>query len=144
MHRKAPSAGLALALSAALGFGLVSSIESPVAAAPPPLLVAVQDGSPERGRQLFVVQCAICHRYEGIPQATGALGPDLTGWEAHPNIVNTVPNTPENLARWLANPMAVRGDATMPPLGLSTGQISDLVAFLLPAPVLEDSSGQQE
>jgi mono/diheme cytochrome c family protein len=103
---------------------------------------ATQDA--DRGRQLFVVQCAICHRYEGIPQATGILGPDLTAWETHPSIMNTLPNTPENLARWLANPIAVRGDATMPPLGLSSGQISDLVAFLLPAPAVDSSSEQEE
>ena len=41
----------------------------------------------------------------------------------------TIPNTPEDLSRWLENPQVIK-DCNMPDLGLSVDQIKDLVAYL--------------
>jgi cytochrome c oxidase subunit 2 len=93
-----------------------------------------QSGSAERGRTLFGSYCGACHRMQGISVATGVIGPDLTGWESQPLIAGVAPNTPQNLARWLTNPQTVKADAIMLPLGLTSAQVDDLVAFLLPPP----------
>ena len=91
-----------------------------------------QDGSAERGRALFRFHCSVCHAAAGIPAAFGTIGPDLTDLASRPLIAGVVPNTPGNLARWLADPQWAKADTAMPRLGLSAAQASDLVAFLLP------------
>jgi mono/diheme cytochrome c family protein len=115
---------LLVALACLGGVPLASASPSPASA---------QTGSAERGRELFSLYCSICHRLEGIPSATGDIGPDLTAFEMREVIAGVLPNTPDNLARWLANPQTVKRDATMPALGLSSAQTSDLVALLLPS-----------
>jgi cytochrome c2 len=96
---------------------------------------ALQGASGERGRSLFGLYCGACHRLEGIPLATGILGPDLTGFESRGQIAGLLPNTQENLARWLANPAAFKPGSLMPPLGLNALQTADLVELLLPSPI---------
>jgi cytochrome c1 len=42
-----------------------------------------------------------------------------------------VPNTPENLARWIQNPPALKEGAAMPPMqNLNEQQARDVAAFL--------------
>lgn len=90
-----------------------------------------QDASAERGRTLFSVYCSTCHAAAGIPAAL-IIGPDLTDFQSRPLIAGVVPNTPDNLTRWLANPQSLKPDSNMPPPGLSATQANDLAAFLLP------------
>lgn len=125
-----------------LGLALVIGGMGPSHAAPAGSMLS-QDASAERGRALFNLYCVACHRLDGVPLATGAVGPDLTAFKSQGLIAGAVPNTPENLARYLANPATVKRDTMMPPLGLSSAQISDLVAFLLPPPpTAEEPSGE--
>jgi cytochrome c oxidase subunit 2 len=39
-------------------------------------------------------------------------------------------NSPENIARWLANPPAVKPNSSMPNLGLNAADITALSAYL--------------
>ena len=41
-----------------------------------------------------------------------------------------LPNTPENLAKWLKNPQSVKKGVLMPDTGLETDQIIYLTAYL--------------
>jgi cytochrome c2 len=91
---------------------------------------AVEPGNVERGRVLFVQQCAACHVVQSIPQARGQIGPDLSNEASKPQVAGVLPNTPENMARWLRNPSAVKPGTAMPNLGLNEQQVQDLVAFM--------------
>lgn len=77
--------------------------------------------------------CIICHRVE--PLAFGAIGPSLTHVGSRTTIAGgTIPNTPEGLRRWLANPPAEKpGDLpgrSMPKIDLTEEELDALVAFL--------------
>lgn len=85
---------------------------------------------PAAGQALFLSgQCAACHKIAGTT-ANGSFGPELTNIASRPQIAGTLENTPENLAKWLDNPPAVKPGTQMPDLPLSQSDISNLVAFL--------------
>ena len=88
-------------------------------------------GDPARGAQLFARSaCIACHTIEGTT-AKGRIGPNLTHFGGRQMIAaELMANTPENLARWLRDPPAVKPGALMPPLNLKEDQIADLVAYL--------------
>ncbi|HEX3246785.1 MAG TPA: c-type cytochrome [Chloroflexota bacterium] len=88
-------------------------------------------GDPQSGRTLLIEKgCGACHTVRGVPEATGSIGPNLTGVASRPKIADTLPNTPENMKRWIMNPSVVKPGTMMPPLGLSDKEASDLVSFL--------------
>jgi cytochrome c oxidase subunit 2 len=83
------------------------------------------------GKQLFMnSQCASCHRIAGT-QAQGTVGPDLTHLATRTTIASgVIPNTPTQLAAWISNPQALKPGDRMPDLGLSSAEVSKLVAYL--------------
>lgn len=93
-------------------------------AVPPPTRAA------ERGRQLFVERtCANCHALTGLSEARAA--PDLTHFASRTTISSGVlPNTRENLTRYLADPQAVKPGVLMPNFRLSRDDLEALVAYL--------------
>ncbi|MBI4213871.1 MAG: c-type cytochrome [Chloroflexi bacterium] len=93
-------------------------------------------GSPERGRTTFVEKgCVTCHTLQGVPSATGVLGPNLTNVSLRPTLTEaSFPNTPDQMARWLMNPPAMKPGTIMPNLGLTDQQAQDLVALLYSYP----------
>lgn len=83
------------------------------------------------GKNFFFAQtCANCHAIRG----TGALataGPDLTHVANRKQLAaGLLDNTPENLARWLKDPQAIKPGCQMPNFNLNDDQIRDLVAYL--------------
>jgi cytochrome c oxidase subunit 2 len=85
----------------------------------------------EAGQQKFLQSgCIACHRIAGTP-AAGVLGPDLTHIGSRRTIAaGILENTPENMAIWLRDPMAVKPGALMPNLNLDEDTIRTLVAYL--------------
>lgn len=83
------------------------------------------------GRELFLRSACIgCHRVQGTP-AVGFVGPDLSHMGSRRTVAaGVLPNTPENMARWLRDPQAVKPGNTMPDPGLTEDQIRRLVAYL--------------
>jgi len=87
-------------------------------------------GDPEAGKAFFLTgPCAGCHTIDGTA-AHGQVGPNLTHIASSPQIAGVLENTPDNLKKWLANPPGVKPGTIMPNLGLSPGDIDNLVAFL--------------
>jgi len=84
-----------------------------------------------QGAQVFANgACVTCHTLRGTP-AQAKIGPDLTHFGSRKSLAaNTLPNTPENLAKWLRNPQAVKPGNDMPNLNLSDQDVDALVAYL--------------
>jgi cytochrome c oxidase subunit 2 len=77
------------------------------------------------GEQLYMsMPCVNCHVDQPI-------GPDLTHFGDRETIgTGVLENTPDNLAKWLRNPQAVKPGVHMPNLNLTDVDIKALVAYL--------------
>jgi cytochrome c oxidase subunit II len=88
-------------------------------------------GQAAQGEQAFLNgACVGCHTIDGT-KAQGKIGPNLTHFASRGSFAGaTLPNTPDNVAKWLADPQAVKPGNLMPNLHLAPDQINSLVAFL--------------
>jgi cytochrome c oxidase subunit 2 len=78
----------------------------------------------------FMVNCAACHTIRGTP-AGGILGPDLSHFGDRQSIAaGMLPNTPENLARWLENTQTIKPGSKMPELDMLASDVHAIVAYL--------------
>lgn len=92
---------------------------------------APADSEPlRRGEQAFIANCAACHTVRGT-QAGGILGPDLTHLMSRQTLAaGLLPNTPGNLAAWIADAQALKPGSRMPSLVLSAPDLSAVVTYL--------------
>lgn len=74
--------------------------------------------------------CGSCHTIPGVRNANGLVGPPLLWWSRRTFIAGEIPNTPENLVRWIRAPQSVEVATAMPALGLSDQQARDAAAYL--------------
>ena len=74
--------------------------------------------------------CPACHTIAGIANARGLAGPPLTGIAKRLYIGGVLPNTPENMIRWIRDPKAIDEKTVMPVLGISTQDATDIAAYL--------------
>lgn len=96
-----------------------------------PAAAATIGGDAAAGRQLFVTKgCAACHKAPNIPEAQGVVGPDLRGVAGRPKIAALVDNTPQNMKRWLTDPPSIKAGTSMPNLGLTDDDATNITAFL--------------
>jgi cytochrome c oxidase subunit 2 len=87
--------------------------------------------SARHGRDVFTERtCIMCHSISGT-QAGSRVGPELTHLATRPSIAaGTLPNTRENLARWILNPQLIKPGVHMPPNQLSPGDMNALLDYL--------------
>ena len=87
-------------------------------------------GEAAKGGEAFLAGgCAACHTIRGI--AAGVVGPELTHVASRRTLAaGILKNTPEDLARWLRNPPAIKPGALMPKLPLTDEQVSALTHYL--------------
>ncbi|HEY8310532.1 MAG TPA: cytochrome c oxidase assembly protein [Gemmatimonadaceae bacterium] len=91
----------------------------------------VADGSPRLGK--VAIQhygCGSCHAIPGIRSADGIVGPSLAGIADRRMIAGIVPNTPDEMVRWIVMPQSMAPGNAMPNLGVSDGQARDIAAYL--------------
>lgn len=82
------------------------------------------------GHALFASRCATCHTVRGT-EAAGERGPDLTHVGGRLFIAaGTLPNTPGNLAGWLADSQHVKPGSLMPSMNLSGPELQALSVYL--------------
>jgi cytochrome c1 len=74
--------------------------------------------------------CGSCHVIPGIAGAKSLAGPPLTAFGDRKYIAGVLPNTPENLAHWIAHPQRLVPGNAMPDMGLSNPQARDIAAYL--------------
>ncbi len=117
------------ATTAATAAATANAAETPTAQAQPTSLEA-------QGYQIFQSKgCVGCHAITGYPGAVSRVGPDLTHIGSRQHIVSGwLPNTPENMRRWLRDPNEVKPDNVMGTaikLGtLKENEIEALTAYL--------------
>jgi len=97
-----------------------------LASATPP-----SDSSAVHGHDVFVQRsCIMCHTIAGTP-AGSSVGPDLTHIATRPSIAAaTLPNTRQNLARWILNPQLIKPGVKMPASPLSSADLNALLDYL--------------
>jgi cytochrome c len=88
-------------------------------------------GDAQRGANLIEnYRCGACHMIPGIHNADGLVGPPLMLFSRRTFIAGELPNTPENLVRWIRSPKSVEPGTAMPALGLSDQEARDVAAYL--------------
>lgn len=75
-------------------------------------------------------RCGSCHYIPGIRTARGMVGPPLMFFAQRTFIAGEVPNSPENLVRWIRSPKSIEPGTAMPELGLSDQEARDVAAYL--------------
>ena len=96
-----------------------------------PAYSVVVGGNARQGEQIIQAYgCGACHVIPGIHAAKGLVGPPLYFFSRRTMIAGELPNTPDNLIRWIENPPAVEPKTAMPNLGLSEKQSRDVAAYL--------------
>jgi len=85
----------------------------------------------KRGRDVFLAStCAMCHAVSGTT-ASARKAPDLTHLASRSTLAaGTLPNKPENLARWIEDPQRYKPGVNMPPHALPQQDAQALVAWL--------------
>jgi putative membrane protein len=93
--------------------------------------VAATGGDPERGKALVQTYgCGSCHQIPGVPGANASVGPPLAQFSNRSYIAGHLPNTPENLAKWIRFPQEIRHPNAMPDMNVTDKDARSLAAFL--------------
>lgn len=91
----------------------------------------VTGGDPIRGRMVIEQRnCGTCHTIPGVRNARGLVAPPLLWFSRRTFIAGEIPNTPENLVRWVLAPDAIEPRTAMPRIGLDEQQSRDVAAYL--------------
>jgi mono/diheme cytochrome c family protein len=88
-------------------------------------------GDPERGRlAIDNYACTACHTIPGIIGTEVNVGPPLRGIGTRKYIAGVLPNTPENMIRWIRDPQEVDPPTAMPDLDVKESDARDIAAYL--------------
>jgi cytochrome c oxidase subunit 2 len=140
----AAGAGAATDTSAAAAVATNTGAASAPVQPPPDTMAAGPEQVPleEQGRQLFLSRaCIACHAISGTT-ARGVVGPNLTRFGSRPSVgAGALPNTQENVERWIQNPQQVKAGTLMPgaveagggfpPTNLTSEDVRAIAAYLL-------------
>ena len=100
----------------------------PSAADPP---AGVATASADRGKvALRQYACTTCHLIPDIVGAYAPVGPPLERIATREYLAGVIPNTPENMVRWLRFPQKIDPLTAMPDLGVTERDARDIAAYL--------------
>lgn len=92
---------------------------------------AAVQGDAERGKEAVRrYGCSACHTIPGIANQGSNVGPPLAKMARRAYIGGVLPNTPDDMVRWLRNPPKVAPRTAMPNLGVTEADARDIAAFL--------------
>lgn len=92
---------------------------------------ATPGNSAAQGKQLIeTFGCGACHTISGVQGADGKVGPSLDGIAERRYIAGRLPNSPQNLARWIGSPQEIDPGTVMPDLGVGPWPARDIAAYL--------------
>ena len=88
-------------------------------------------GNPQRGKQIVRnYGCSTCHTIPGVTGADGKVGPPLEGIATRAYLAGRLPNTRENMIRWIQTPRSIDPETIMPNMGVSENDARDITSFL--------------
>ena len=92
---------------------------------------APADAAAAEGKAVYEANaCVNCHRVQGTP-SKGAFGPDLTHVASRDTIASgAIPNTPENLKKWIADPNEMKPGALMPAMRLNDHDLDAVTKYM--------------
>lgn len=86
----------------------------------------------ERGDLLLrQYACHSCHRIEGVVGPHAHVGPEIIDWRSRKYIAGVIPNTFDNLTRWIIEPDALKPGTLMPDMGVPPAHAREMARFLL-------------
>ena len=84
-----------------------------------------------RGRAaLTQYACNACHNIPGVTGSDVHVGPPLAGIARRSLIAGAVPNTADQMVRWITDPRSIDPETTMPAMQVSDSDARDIAAFL--------------
>ncbi|MGQ0544623.1 MAG: c-type cytochrome, partial [Betaproteobacteria bacterium] len=89
--------------------------------------------TPAAGRGRKAIEqygCVTCHAIPGVVGPNFPVGPPLGGVGSRTMLGGVLPNSPENMVRWLRAPQEFAPLTAMPNLGLTERDARDIAAFL--------------
>ena len=96
----------------------------------PPLPPGVT-GNPDRGKLLLQQYgCGSCHTIPGVAASRGNVGPPLVAISSRVYLAGQLPNTPQNMVRWIRVPREIDPRTAMPNLQVPEQHAQDIVAYL--------------
>lgn len=126
MKRSATISAMALLLLFALASSCKSAPERALAEA----RIRV-GGNPGRGAYLIQrYGCGGCHRIPGVVGAGGKAAPSLGQLSGEAYISGNLPNTPENVMRWIQAPHSILPNTKMPELEIGNTEARDITTYL--------------
>jgi cytochrome c2 len=75
--------------------------------------------------------CGACHVIPGVQSATGKVGPPLNQFGSQAVVAGMLPNTEDNLIKWITTPQSVVPGNAMPNTELSDHDARAIAAYLL-------------
>ncbi len=88
-------------------------------------------GDPHQGQaKIHNYGCQSCHTIPGVQDAKALVGPPLDHWSKRVYIAGEVPNSPENLKKWLQHPTKIEPKTAMPEMGVTDQDSADIAAYL--------------
>jgi len=75
--------------------------------------------------------CVACHTVPGVKGPASMVGPPLENMALRAYVGGVLPNTPDNLVKWLLDPPAVDPRTAMPDVGMSAADAKHIAAYLL-------------
>jgi len=74
--------------------------------------------------------CLSCHVIPGLTGSDTQVGPPLAGLGSRTLIAGRLPNTEDNLVRWIREPQAVKPGTAMPDMRVSEAHARAMAAYL--------------
>ena len=105
----------------------------PPASAPTPAPASEMSAAPDPKRGKAAIHqyaCGTCHEIPGLTAAITPVGPPLTAMAKRKYIAGVLPNTPENMIRWLRAPQKINPRTAMPDLYVTQPDARDMAAYL--------------
>jgi cytochrome c1 len=88
-------------------------------------------GTPARGREAIDrYGCGACHEVPGVRGANGLIGPPLNNIGDRMYLAGQLPNTPDNMMRWIREPQSVEKGSAMPDMNVTEADARDIAAYL--------------
>lgn len=95
------------------------------------------DSTIEAGRQLIASYgCGACHTIPGVPGADSKAAPPLDDFYERGYISGEIPNTWDNLIKYLQDPQKIEPGTIMPNLGITKDEARDIAAYLYHQPTI--------